>query len=147
MGSVDDPRPPLGLGEVVLRVGDLDGMQRFYQDVFGLTLLRRFEHMAFLRVADGRAGHTTIVALFDQALPSPIAARPRAATEVPRTTLHHFALEISLAEHAAWHARLQARGLAVTVAEHPWVGWGSLYVADPEGNVVELVCHDPHLGR
>lgn len=30
----------LGLGEVVLRVRDLDGMQRFYQDVFGLTLLR-----------------------------------------------------------------------------------------------------------
>jgi catechol-2,3-dioxygenase len=33
--SVDpSPRPPLGLGELVLRVHDLDGMQRFYQEVF-----------------------------------------------------------------------------------------------------------------
>ena len=137
--------PPLGLGEVVLRVRDLDGMQRFYQEVFGLTLLRRFERLAFLRVADGRAGHTTIVALFDQALPSPIAALPRTDTDVARTTLHHFALEIPLAEHAAWRARLEAHGLAVTTAEHAWVGWRSLYVADPEGNVVELVCHDESL--
>jgi catechol 2,3-dioxygenase-like lactoylglutathione lyase family enzyme len=140
------PSPPLGLGELVLRVRDLDGMQRFYQEVFGLELLRRFERMAFLRVADGRAGHTTIVALFDQGLPSPIAPLPRTSTDVPRTTLHHFALEIPLADHAAWKARLEAHGLAVTTAEHVWVRWRSLYVADPEGNVVELVCHDPSLG-
>ena len=139
------PSPPLGLGELVLRVRHLDGMQQFYQEVFGLELLRRFERMAFLRVAAGRAGHTTIVALFDQALPSPIAPLPRTLTDVPRTTLHHFALEIPLAEHAAWKARLEAHGLAVTTAEHAWVGWRSLYVADPEGNVVELVCHDPSL--
>jgi catechol-2,3-dioxygenase len=28
------------------------------------------------------------------------------------------------------------------VAEHPWVRWRSLYVHDPEGNLVELVCYD-----
>jgi catechol-2,3-dioxygenase len=140
------PTPPLGVGEVVLRVRDLDAMQRFYQEVFGLELLRRFERMAFLRVAAGRAGHTAIVALFDQGLPTPIPSLPRAPTEVERTTLHHFALEIPHEAHAAWRARLEARGLAVTVAEHRWVGWRSLYVADPEGNVVELVCHDPALG-
>jgi catechol 2,3-dioxygenase-like lactoylglutathione lyase family enzyme len=136
---------PLGLGEVVLRVRDLDAMQRFYQDVFGLELLRRFPRMAFLRVAPGRAGHTTIVALFDQALPAPIAAMPRTTTDVPRTTLHHFALEILLGDRGAWRTRLEAHGLAVTTAEHPWVSWRSLYVTDPEGNVVELVCHDPSL--
>jgi len=142
---VPGPRAPLSLGEVVLRVRDLDAMQRFYQDVFGLELLRRFERMAFLRVAPGRAGHTTIVALFDQALPAPIAALPRTATDVQRTTLHHFALEIAREDHAAWKARMESHGLAVTTAEHPWVGWRSLYIADPEGNVVELVCHDPDL--
>jgi hypothetical protein len=45
-----------------------------------------------------------------------------------------------------WTARLEAHGLAVTTAEHAWVGWRSLDVADPEGNVVELVCHDGSLG-
>jgi catechol-2,3-dioxygenase len=136
---------PLGLGEVVLRVRDLDAMQRFYQNVFGLELLRRFPRMAFLKVAPGHAGHTTIVALFDQILPAPIGALPRTVTDVPHTTLHHFALEIPLGDHAAWKTRLEKHGLAVTTAEHPWVGWRSLYVADPEGNVVELVCHDPGL--
>jgi catechol-2,3-dioxygenase len=139
---VSDLRAPLGLGEVVLRVRDLDVMQRFYQDVCGLELLRRFPRMAVLRVAPGRAGHTTIVALFEQAAPAPIAVLPRTATDVARTTLHHFALEIPLGDHAAWKTRLERHGLAVTTAEHPWVGWRSLYVADPEGNVVELVCHD-----
>jgi catechol 2,3-dioxygenase-like lactoylglutathione lyase family enzyme len=99
--------PPLGLGEVV-RVRDLDSMQRFYQDVFGVELLRRFERMAFLRVAAGRDGHTTIVALFDHVLPVPVAALSRAVTEVERTTLPHFALEIAVEDHAAWKARLEA---------------------------------------
>jgi catechol 2,3-dioxygenase len=135
----------LGLGEVVLRVRDLDTMQRFYQDVFGLELLRRFERMAFLKVAAGRAGHTTIVALFDQGLPTPIPPLPRSGADVERTTLHHFALEIRREEQTTWRARLEGHGLAVTAAEHAWIGWRSLYVADPEGNVVELVYHDPDL--
>jgi catechol 2,3-dioxygenase-like lactoylglutathione lyase family enzyme len=63
-----DTTPPLGLGEVVLRVRDLDRMQRFYQDVFGLALLGRFERTAFLKIAAGRAGHTSIVALFEEGL-------------------------------------------------------------------------------
>ncbi len=31
-----------GLGEIALRVADLDRMQGFYQEVIGLELLRRF---------------------------------------------------------------------------------------------------------
>jgi DNA-directed RNA polymerase specialized sigma24 family protein len=37
---------------------------------------------------------------------------------------------------------LEALGLEVETAEHPWVHWRSLYVTDPEGNQVELVCDD-----
>jgi catechol-2,3-dioxygenase len=33
-------------------------------------------------------------------------------------------------------------GLQVETAEHAWVHWRSLYVSDPEGNQVELVCYD-----
>jgi hypothetical protein len=31
----------------------------------------------------------------------------------------------------------------VTTATHDWVQWRSLYVEDPDGNDVELVCYDP----
>jgi catechol-2,3-dioxygenase len=41
------------LGEVALRVNDLYKSQAFYADVIGLELMRRFEHAAFFRIADG----------------------------------------------------------------------------------------------
>ena len=34
-------------------------------------------------------------------------------------------------------------GLDVTTAEHAWAQWRSLYVNDPEGNVIEWVCFYP----
>ena len=54
------------LGEIALRVENLDEMQRFYQEVIGLTLMKRFENAAFFKIADGHAGHTQILALFDR---------------------------------------------------------------------------------
>ena len=57
------------LGEVALRVNDLDKSQAFYADVIGLELLRRFEHAAFFRIAEGYAGRTAILALFDRKTP------------------------------------------------------------------------------
>ena len=40
------------LGEVVLRVRNLDAMQEFYEKVVGLELLERYENMmAFFRIA------------------------------------------------------------------------------------------------
>ena len=56
-----------GLGEIALRVTDLDAMQRFYQDVIGLPLLKRFEKAAFFKIADGYGGHAQVLALFDRA--------------------------------------------------------------------------------
>jgi len=56
----------MGLGEIALRVADLDAMQRFYAEVLGLELIRRFPNSAFFRIAPGIAGHTQILALFDR---------------------------------------------------------------------------------
>jgi catechol-2,3-dioxygenase len=57
------------LGEVALRVNDLDKSQAFYADVISLELMRRFEHAVFFRIADGYAGHTAVLALFDRKTP------------------------------------------------------------------------------
>ena len=59
------------------------------------------------------------------------------------TTVDHLAFEISREDYAAELARLEGRGLKVRTATHDWVHWRSLYVSDPEGNLVELVCYDP----
>jgi catechol-2,3-dioxygenase len=121
------------LGEVALRVNDLDRSQAFYSDVIGLELMRRFEHSAFFRIADGYAGHTAILALFDRK--NPVAQE--------HSTVDHLAFTIALTDYEAEKRRLEELGLTVTTATHEWVQWRSLYVEDPDGNEVELVCYDP----
>lgn len=129
------------LGEIALRVRDLDAMQRFYQEVLGLPLLRRFPHAAFFRVAGGHAGHTQIVALFDRSEdPGHVAPEPE------RSTVDHLAFAIDLTDFEREKARLEGLGCEVDTAEHAWVRWRSLYLDDPEGNRVELVCYDPSIG-
>ena len=123
------------LGAVALRVNDLDKSQAFYAEVIGLQLLRRFEQAAFFRIADGYAGHTAVLALFDR----------KTAVGQAHSTVDHLAFTIALADYEAEKRRLEALGLTVTTATHEWLHWRSLYIADSDGNTVELVCYDPEV--
>jgi len=114
---------------------------RFYTEVIGLDVLREFPGIAFLQVARGHGGHTQTVGLFDASLPDPFGAR-RGRVEHAATSLHHFALEIDQRDYQDELQRLQALGVELTTFEHRWCHWRSIYVKDPEGNVVELVCFD-----
>jgi pterin-4a-carbinolamine dehydratase/catechol 2,3-dioxygenase-like lactoylglutathione lyase family enzyme len=128
------PRPIAALGEIALRVVDLDGMHAFYERAVGLEPLRRFEDISFFRIAAGYGGHTQVLALF---------RRDGSAPRADATTLDHLAFAIPLDAYEAERERLEALGLALRTASHAWVQWRSLYVDDPEGNLVELVCYDP----
>jgi catechol-2,3-dioxygenase len=129
------------LGETVLRVGDLEAVKRFYTEVIGLDVLREFDGIVFLRVAAGRAGHTQIIGLFRESLPDPFGAC-RGPVEARGTSLHHFALAIDKSDYEKELRRLRSLGAEVTTFEHRWCQWRSIYVMDPEGNIVELVCFD-----
>jgi catechol 2,3-dioxygenase-like lactoylglutathione lyase family enzyme len=126
-----------GLGEIALRVNNLDAMQKFYGEVIGLPLMARFPSIAFFKIAEGYGGHTQVLALFDRSQ-SPAYRGTNAAT----STIDHIAFEIPLADFAGERKRLESLGLKVEISEHSWVHWRSLYVTDPDGNLVELVCHD-----
>lgn len=128
------PTAVRALGEVALRVNRLDEMQAFYANVLGLELMRRFEHAAFFRIADGYAGHTSVLALFDR----------NSHVDRERSAVDHLAFTIALKDYESEKRRLEALGLAVTTTTHEWVHWRSIYIEDPEGNTVELVCHDPN---
>jgi len=52
------------------------------------------------------------------------------------------ALEIDKGDFPAELDRLRALGLDVTTVDHRWCRWRSMYVRDPEGNILELVCYD-----
>jgi catechol 2,3-dioxygenase len=125
------------LGEIALRVNNLDAMQKFYEEIIGLPLMTRVPNCAFFKIADGYGGHTQVLALFDRSQ-SPGYRGTDAAT----STVDHIAFEIALTDFVAEKKRLEALGLQVETAEHAWVHWRSLYVSDPEGNQVELVCYD-----
>jgi catechol 2,3-dioxygenase-like lactoylglutathione lyase family enzyme len=127
-----------GLGEIALRVADLDAMQRFYEEVVGLELLKRFDRAAFFRIAAGHGGHTQVLALFDRSGEPGYSGLRRETT-----TVDHLAFEIDIADYDAEKGRLERLGLPVRTAEHAWVCWRSLYVTDPEGHTIEWVCHDP----
>jgi len=52
-----------GLGEIALRVNNLDAMQKFYEEVIGLPLMARHTTSAFFKIAVGYGGHTQVLAL------------------------------------------------------------------------------------
>ncbi len=134
-----------GLGEIALRVNDLDKMQEFYEGVIGLEVMRRFPKAVFLRVADGVAGHPQALALFDRSEKPGGPAIHRttpAGVSQERSTLDHVAFEIDLAAYESEKARLERHGLSIETVVFEWTGWRSLFVSDPEGNTVELVCFD-----
>ena len=130
--------PIRALGEIALRVNDLDATQRFYEEVIGLRLLKRFPHAAFFALGKSYGGHTQVLALFDRQQENP-GLRVSSAT----STIDHFAFAIDRADYQREYERLAGLGLTIETAEHAWVHWRSIYVSDPEGNLVELVCYDP----
>ena len=127
------------LGEVAIRCRDLAAMTVFYRDIVGLEVIEGdySESIVFLKVAAGFGVHTQVVALFEAG-----------SQETPATgggsSLHHLAMTVrheDLALACDWYSE---NGIATRVASHPWIGWDSVYVSDPEGNTVELVAAVPH---
>lgn len=130
------------LGETVLRVKDLPTVRRFYTETIGLDVFREFDGITFLKVSDGYGGHTQIVGLFHESMAVPFPMDLRDPVRLAGTSLHHFALEIDKADFDTELSRLRSLGVEVTKFEHQWCRWRSLYVRDPEGNILELVCYD-----
>ena len=130
-----------GLGEVSIRVKDLDAMQKFYEEVVGLEVLSREENYVFFRIADGYGGHSQIVALFTA--DSLDFLRSKSAELSPeKTTLHHIAFNVALDDFESERRRLEGAGLKVEATTHAWIHVRSLYFPDPEGNLLEFVSRD-----
>ena len=124
------------LGEIALRVNNLQQMQRFYEHVLGLEVLGGTDAAVLLKIADGYGGHTQVLGLFDRSV----------SVSPEHSTVDHIALTIAVEDYEPERRRLEALGLEVEATEHQWVKWRSLYFHDPEGNQVELVCYDPSVG-
>jgi len=123
-----------GLGEVSIQVRDLDAMQKFYEEVVGLEVLRRDEdeRFVFFKVAEGYGGHTQNLALFETSK----------TLNPQESTLHHIALNVALEDFETEKMRLEGLGLKINTTVHEWLHVRSLYFYDPEGNHLEFVAYD-----
>ena len=135
--------PPLVLhiAEIGVRVRDLAQMVSFYQEHLGLEVVLAKPTYVFLKVGDldsplGRVDHPQMLVLFKR----------ESELDVSLSTLDHLAFEIPSERYAPERERLHA--LRMIVRERAWpdtLSWKarSLFFHDPEGNVIELIAHDP----
>jgi catechol-2,3-dioxygenase len=106
-----------GLGEVSIRVRDLDAMHKFYEEVVGLEVLRQDESFVFFKVAEGYGGHTQNLALFEASNTMFLEAKSEQISP-DQTTLHHIALNVALEDFESEKMRLKSLGLKVTATVH-----------------------------
>jgi len=130
-------QPPrvLGLDHVVLRVRDLAASLRFYGEVLGCREERRIASLGLIQL---RAGSSLIDLV---PVDSPLGRAGGAAPGVEGRNLDHFALRIAPFEPEALAAWLREQGVAPGPVKQRYGAGGtgpSLYIRDPDGNVVEL---------
>ena len=130
-----------GLGEVSIRVRDLDAMHKFYEDVVGLEVLRRDESFVFFKIADGYGGHTQNLALF-KASERWLLETKSEQLNPAETPLHHIALNVALEDFDSEKVRLEGLGIKVNATVHEWIHVHSIYFSDLEGNLLEFVAYD-----
>lgn len=134
----------LGLDHLVLRVYDMARMIRFYTEVLGCEVERRLESTGLVQL---RAGQS-LIDLLPRIPPGQDAPDVRAANEATGgdadtagRNLDHFCLRVEPFDHSALVAHLINHGI---VPGEPRTRYGadgygpSVYISDPEGNVIEL---------
>jgi glyoxylase I family protein len=115
----------VGLDHVVLRVADLDRAIDFYQRVLGVHIERTLDQPKLVQL---RAG----AAMIDLV--------PKTDADAGRN-MDHYAVRIGQFDPAALAAHLEKQGIPVGEVRRRYgaEGYGpSLYITDPDGNVVEL---------
>ncbi|MGB7192951.1 MAG: VOC family protein [Collimonas pratensis] len=123
------------IDHLVLRVIDLDQMLHFYCEVLGCSVERRQEAIGLVQL---RAGNSLLdLVPVDGKLGSAGGAAPGKEGR----NLDHFCFRVEPFDEAAIRSHLQAHQVAAgpLASRNGAEGEGpSIYVSDPEGNVVEL---------
>jgi catechol-2,3-dioxygenase len=130
--------PPFSLraiDHVVLRVVDVGRMVAFYREVIGCTDERTQAEIGLYQL---RAGGSLIDLV---TVDGKLGAMGGAAPGAEGRNVDHFAIAITPFDDAAIRAHLDRHGVAVEQSGPRYGAEGegpSIYIADPEGNIVEL---------
>ena len=129
------PFRPLGLDHVVIRARDLARLSRFYCEALGCRLERTQAELGLVQLRAGRS----LIDLVD--VGGPLGRAGGAGPGDEGRNMDHLCLRIEPFDAAAIRDHLAAHGVA---ADEPASRYGaegegpSIYLADPEGNVIEL---------
>ena len=124
-----------GLDHVVLRVTDLDRALAFYCGALGCTEERRLDALGLIQL---RAGASLIDLV---PVDGPLGKAGGGPPDPARRNVDHFCLQLERFDEAALREHLAAFGVEAGEVGTRYGAEGegpSLYVADPDGNVVEL---------
>ena len=123
------------IDHLVLRVVDLPRMLHFYGEVLGCTVERRQDTIGLVQLRAGRS-------MIDLVPVDGKLGRAGGAAPGPEgRNVDHFCLRVDPFDEAGIRAHLQAHGVAAGPTEPRYGAQGegpSIYLSDPEGNVVEL---------
>jgi glyoxylase I family protein len=123
------------IDHLVLRVADLPRMLRFYRDVLGCVVERDRPDLGLVQLRAGRSMLDLVP------VDGPIGRQGGAAPGVQGRNLDHFCVRVEPFDADAIRAELRAHGVEPGPVEMRYGAEGngpSIYVPDPEGNVVEL---------
>jgi glyoxylase I family protein len=123
------------IDHLVLRVVDLDQMLHFYCDVLGCTIERRQDSIGLVQLRAGRS----LVDLVP--IDGELGRAGGAAPGTEGRNLDHFCFRVEPFDEAGIRSVLEAYGIVAGATESRYGAEGegpSIYVTDPEGNVVEL---------
>ncbi len=123
------------IDHLVLRVADLERMLHFYCEGLGCTVARRQDDLGLVQLRAGRS-------LIDLVpVTGRLGSAGGAAAGREGRNMDHFCVRVEPFDEGAIRAHLRTLGLeaGALATRHGAEGDGpSLYVSDPEGNVVEL---------
>jgi catechol 2,3-dioxygenase-like lactoylglutathione lyase family enzyme len=130
-----------GLHHVTMLVENVDRSAAFYSDVLGFRVVKRTvnaddpnaRHFFFSADAEGSAGSVVSCMEYPE----------MDAGQVGRGSMHHFALAVdSKEELEGWRQYLESRGVTATEV-HDRTYFSSIYIRDPDQNLVEIACRNP----
>jgi catechol 2,3-dioxygenase-like lactoylglutathione lyase family enzyme len=125
----------LGIDHVVLRITDLERSLRFWRDALGCEVERRSDALGLVQLRAGAA----LVDLVP--VDSPLGRAGGPAPGPTGRNVDHVALRIERLDPEALAAHLRAHGIEPGDVRRRYGAEGegpSMYVKDPDGNVVEL---------
>ncbi len=102
------------------------------------------ENYTFFKIAEGFGGHNQTLALFAKTNLNAFGEEFKSIQQ-KNTTLHHFALEIDKKDYKEIKAFFNKENIAYITEVFEWVSWKSIFIKDPELNIIEFVCYDSEI--